>query len=101
MAKITKPKQVYVLTREHYHFPPNDTDMVGATPIGVYAGTDTSRIRAQIEAHKLAQEHCTKFGGEIKIYKGEGRECFRVWVNSLSEHCDKFIWVVRRVDYLG
>lgn len=101
MAK-SKVKYVYVLTQEYYHFPPNDSDMVAATPRAVYPGHDAGRISAQVQAKEHAQEYCNKFGGEVKEFRSEsGRETYRVWIDSPNPNCDKFVWVVRRVDYVG
>lgn len=99
MTKI-KRKVVYVVLREHYHSPPNDPDMVAATPIYVYPGHDTGRIDGKRLAKKLAQEHCSRFGGEVKEHTTSNKE-YRVWVDSPNEHCARFVYVVRETEYVG
>lgn len=100
MAKV-KRKVVYVLSQEHYHFPPNDSDMVASTPIEVRAGTDTGRIDLKTKAKKLAEKHATRFDGYVKEYQSTNGHEYRVWVDSPSPHCDKFVWVVRETEYVG
>lgn len=99
MAKSVRRKIVYVLSREHYHFPPNDSDMVAATPIEVQAGTDTGRINLKVKTKKLAQEQCSKFGGEVKEHTAHIEH--RVWLDSPNQNADKFVYVVREVEYVG
>ncbi len=101
MAKSTKVKVVYVLSREHYHFPPNDSDIVAATPIEVHEGSDIGYNYLTVKANKLAREQCAKFGGEVKEFTSPSRVEYRTWNDSPSPHADKFVYVVRRVDYVG
>jgi len=96
----SKVKHVYVLSREHYRLPPNESDMVASIPIEVRAGTDTGRISLKTEAKKLAQELCGRYGGELKEHTSVTKE-YRVWVDSSDQNCPRFVYVVRRVYYIG
>jgi hypothetical protein len=98
------PKQTrcYVVTREHYHYPPNDSDMVAATPIRVYPFAPGQQVAACVYAHQLATEQQKKFTGEVKEFQANsGRGEYRVWLDSSNVDADKFVYVVREVEYAG
>lgn len=99
MARKGKEEKVwcYVLTQEHYHFPPNDNDMVAATPRIVVVNTPESHEYIKIQAHRMARELMEKFSGEIKEFQSLSE--YRVWVDSPNSNCDKFVYVVRKVEY--
>jgi hypothetical protein len=92
------PTIVYVLSQEHYHFPPNDSDMVAATPREVY----TDYNLACVEAHREASRQAVKYElGEVKEYMQTNRE-YRCWVESSSAvKPDGFVWVVRATKFKG
>lgn len=105
-------KYVYVFLLEHYHFPTKPTDMngdmVGCTPVKVHAGTDTGRISlkeyAREQANRVAESYniTTPGQGEVKSFDS-GSE-YRVWIDWKADslgyaNADRFVWVVRRVEY--
>lgn len=105
MAKEKLKTYCYVMILEHYHFPPNDSDMVAATPQFVVSDAPESCEYACVQAYRAAIQHATRHSvgswkTEVKEYKSEsGNDRYRVWVDSESPHCDKLVWVVRRVEF--
>lgn len=99
-----KGKYVYVCTHEHYHFPPNGSDMVAARPERVYPGTKEGRVAAMRYVNGQAELHQQRArAGEVKAHGGAERPAdeYRVWVDFDAEthktnvFADKFCWVVR------
>lgn len=106
------PKFAYVLTEEHYHFPPNDSSMVAAT--AKYATLDKpgSADAMKVKAYQFAnhqKNRNSKVEGDIVIreYIGTGVDGglmeYRVWCDvdeDVYPHFDKFVWIVRRVELI-
>lgn len=89
-------KYVYVVSREHYHFPPHENDMVASTPLLVFP----KWTEAAAYAHGLAQDYGWKYD-EQAVVKGHGATSmkeYRVWVDSTNPHHDRFVWVVRKTE---
>lgn len=100
MARINN--KCWVVMLEHYHFPPNDSDMVACRCLGVWAGNDKGRITAKEYALGECNRHAERFQGVIERYPPNDEDKdkeLRVWVKSDNEHCDKFVWVVKQVNY--
>lgn len=96
-----KQSYVHVVSREHYHFPPNDNDMVASTALFV----SSSREYAETQAHTLARDFMRKWNkGNPEDYAvkehGAGTKEYRVWVDSKTQNpnMDRFVWVVRTVE---
>lgn len=102
------PKKLcYVVTQEHYHYPPNESDMVAQRPVRVYKGTDELREVAMRHAHDLAVGHRDRAG--VGTVKDHGHAVtpadeYRVWVDFPKDAnpfmTDKFVWVVRKTEYV-
>lgn len=107
---MAKPAQSVVLSQEHYHFPPNDSDMVAARPVTVYLKTPTASFdllcqQAIHDAWTEAKNQASKFGLtsesiQERRWNSTRGEIYRVWVEAagLEEKVDRFVWVVRVVD---
>lgn len=103
---MAKQKTVFVLVHEHYHFPKDEKDwsgdLVAATPRVVVAGTPEQGDYLRIEAHKAAREQLTKHigrGWEYEIKEGRTSNEYRVWVETKDPMMDRFVWVVREVEF--
>ena len=92
-----KKKFTYVVSREHYHFPPNDSDMVASTPLFV----TKDWFFAITEAYKFARERFKNDTTDsLKEYDNASslnRE-YRVWIDSTNPNHDRFVWVVRQTE---
>lgn len=115
-VKAPPKKTVHVLSLEHYHFPREGTndwsgDMVAATPLLVVDGRAESGDYLRVQAHRKAAEQAAKYykrkkedpiGVHTKLVK-EGRTSspneYRVWVESGVDHQDRFVWIVREVEF--
>lgn len=112
-------KYLYVLSQEHYHFPPNHSDMVAATPREIYKDFNAGRVYA----HRMASEHAKRYNHATKLLNADGKTVeepdicevrefnsqneYRVWVDWVEGYTpvndlrDRFVWVVRRVEFKG
>lgn len=112
MAKEKQFKYVYI--QEHYHFPKQDTsdqmgEMVAATPKKVSDTSSALRVKAFKAAKFMLDTYYVgpasenmKPDGEIK--EGDSALEYRVWVDWQPGtrgyiHADRFVFVVRKVEY--
>lgn len=90
-------KFVFVVLCEHYHFPPNDSDMAGCSVLGYFAASQKGWDAALEYAKNRVMKQVNPLGRPLQKYQNGERES-RFWLECPPEDTitDRLVYVVRK-----
>lgn len=89
---------VFVVLCEHYHFPPNDSDMAGCPILGYFPGTAKGMLNAVNFVKDRLKRQLNPLNRPLNSYQDGERER-RYWLECPKEDqiTSRLVYVVRKV----